>query len=279
MKRLFIILLFISSISKAQTGYTPMFSNLSINGVSAVNYLAIPQDTFNVTGALQSYPWIASKGDAMYRWSTASHVWIKIEDVNITWGSITGTLSDQLDLQAELDGKQDTITLGTASQYFKGNLSLGTFADDVLAVTDTVYLRLDNTRDSVLAIGDPRYSRLFYLEDPLYWLTDSTTHFKVHNDWSIWDAAYLMGRPIQSGSPANGDTIYWDEAAGQWKYAPAPPSPMAYNNQAGPTYVKSDVQNYLQQQTLEKYRMALEKLYKMILDQQKEIDNLKAQIK
>jgi hypothetical protein len=42
------------------------------------------------------------------------------------WGSITGTLSDQTDLQAELDGKQDVIGLGGTSQYFRGDLSLAT---------------------------------------------------------------------------------------------------------------------------------------------------------
>lgn len=44
-----------------------------------------------------------------------------------SWGSITGTLSSQTDLQTALNAKQNTITTGTTAQYFKGDLSLGTF--------------------------------------------------------------------------------------------------------------------------------------------------------
>jgi len=44
------------------------------------------------------------------------------------WGDITGLLSNQTDLQNALDDKQDTITLGTTEQYFRGDLSLATFA-------------------------------------------------------------------------------------------------------------------------------------------------------
>jgi hypothetical protein len=43
-----------------------------------------------------------------------------------TWGSITGTLSNQTDLQSALDGKFDDPT-GTTSQYLRGDGSLATF--------------------------------------------------------------------------------------------------------------------------------------------------------
>ena len=42
------------------------------------------------------------------------------------WGDITGTLSDQTDLQTALDGKFDDPT-GTTSQYLRGDGSLATF--------------------------------------------------------------------------------------------------------------------------------------------------------
>lgn len=44
-----------------------------------------------------------------------------------TWGSIGGTLANQADLVAEFATKQNTITTGTTSQYFRGDLSLATF--------------------------------------------------------------------------------------------------------------------------------------------------------
>lgn len=53
--------------------------------------------------------------------------WITSPASSATWGFITGTLSDQTDLQAALDAKQATITLGLTSQYFRGDLSLALF--------------------------------------------------------------------------------------------------------------------------------------------------------
>ncbi len=53
-----------------------------------------------------------------------------------TWGSITGTLSDQTDLQSALNAKQDSIITGTTAQYLKGDLSLGTFPTNVSTFTN-----------------------------------------------------------------------------------------------------------------------------------------------
>lgn len=53
-----------------------------------------------------------------------------------TWGSITGTLSSQTDLQTALNGKQNTITTGTAAQYLRGDLSLATFPTNVSSFTN-----------------------------------------------------------------------------------------------------------------------------------------------
>lgn len=45
---------------------------------------------------------------------------------SVTWGDITGTLSDQTDLQSALDAKFDEPT-GTVSEYLRGDGSLATF--------------------------------------------------------------------------------------------------------------------------------------------------------
>ena len=52
------------------------------------------------------------------------------------WGSITGTLSNQTDLQNALNAKQNTITTGTTAQYFRGDLSLATFPTAVSSFTN-----------------------------------------------------------------------------------------------------------------------------------------------
>lgn len=43
-----------------------------------------------------------------------------------TWGSITGTLSNQTDLQNALNAKEGTITAGTTAQYWRGDKSFQT---------------------------------------------------------------------------------------------------------------------------------------------------------
>lgn len=56
--------------------------------------------------------------------------------VSPAWGSITGTLSSQTDLQTALNGKQNTITTGTTAQYLRGDLSLATFPTNVSSFTN-----------------------------------------------------------------------------------------------------------------------------------------------
>lgn len=58
-----------------------------------------------------------------------------------SWGSITGTLSTQTDLQSALNAKQATITTGSTAQYFRGDLSLATFPTNVSSFSnDAGYL-------------------------------------------------------------------------------------------------------------------------------------------
>ena len=52
------------------------------------------------------------------------------------WGTITGLLSAQTDLAAALAAKQASITTGSTGQYFKGDLSLGTFPTNLNQFTN-----------------------------------------------------------------------------------------------------------------------------------------------
>ena len=54
-----------------------------------------------------------------------------------TWGSITGTLSNQTDLQNALNAKQNSITTGTTAQYLRGDLSLATFPTSLSQFTNS----------------------------------------------------------------------------------------------------------------------------------------------
>lgn len=60
-----------------------------------------------------------------------------------TWGSITGTLSDQLDLQIELDGKEPVIAAGTTGQYWRGDKTWQTLSKTAVGLGN-----VDNTSDA-----------------------------------------------------------------------------------------------------------------------------------
>lgn len=60
-----------------------------------------------------------------------------------TWGGITGTLSDQTDLQSALDAKEPTITAGTTSQYYRGDKSFQTLDKTAVGLSN-----VDNTSDA-----------------------------------------------------------------------------------------------------------------------------------
>jgi hypothetical protein len=68
------------------------------------------------------------------------------------WGGITGTLSDQTDLQAALNAKQNTITTGTPVQYFRGDLSLAQFPTNLSDFSNDVGYLVSN--QNITMFGD-----------------------------------------------------------------------------------------------------------------------------
>jgi hypothetical protein len=60
-----------------------------------------------------------------------------------TWGSITGTLSDQTDLQSALDAKEDTITATTSADYYRGDKTFATLDKAAVGLSN-----VDNTADA-----------------------------------------------------------------------------------------------------------------------------------
>ena len=70
--------------------------------VEVVNFAALPAT--GETGKI----YITLDTNFVYRWSGS--VYVKISEPNAVWGSITGTLSNQTDLQNALNAKQDTLT-------------------------------------------------------------------------------------------------------------------------------------------------------------------------
>lgn len=86
--------------------------------VEVANYEALPAT--GETGKI----YVTIDTGNVYRWSGSAY--IRIADESPVWGIITGTLSDQTDLQDALDGKFDVPT-GDTTQYIAGDGSLITF--------------------------------------------------------------------------------------------------------------------------------------------------------
>lgn len=64
--------------------------------------------------------YVALDTNRIYRWSGTVYIEITPSS-GVAWGGITGTLSNQTDLQTALNGKEASITAGTTSQYWRGD--------------------------------------------------------------------------------------------------------------------------------------------------------------
>jgi len=105
----------LNSSTKVDSSYLPSYVD---DVVEVANYAALP-----ITGETGKI-YITIDTGLIYRWSGSLYVQIGGQDP--VWGAITGTLSNQTDLQSALDGKYDDPT-GTTSQYIRGDGSLATF--------------------------------------------------------------------------------------------------------------------------------------------------------
>lgn len=102
-------------------GYAPLASDSKIDAAYLPSYVSDVLEyanlaAFPVTGASDKI-YIALNTNKVYRWSGS--VYIEVAANSGVWGAITGTLSNQTDLQAVLDSKKDTIQV----QFLAGTLN------------------------------------------------------------------------------------------------------------------------------------------------------------
>jgi hypothetical protein len=81
--------------------------------IEVATFAALP-----ITGE-QGKIYVVLATNLIYRWSGSAY--IEIKDSSAVWGAITGTLSNQIDLQNALNAKEPTITAGTTLQYYRGD--------------------------------------------------------------------------------------------------------------------------------------------------------------
>ena len=121
-----------------------------------------------------------------------------------TWGSITGTLSAQTDLQAALDAKKPVEISGAgAPGVSTGNgKALGTVYVDTTG--DRAYTLVDATTDSnVWDSGVADHGALTGLGD------DDHTQYVLAAGTRLQDAAYFTERAAHLNTPAAGKAEFW----------------------------------------------------------------------
>ena len=102
-------------------GYAPLASDAKVDAAYLPSYVSDVLEyanlaAFPATGASDKI-YIALNTNKVYRWSGS--VYIEVAANSGVWGAITGTLSNQTDLQAVLDSKKDTIQV----QFLAGTLN------------------------------------------------------------------------------------------------------------------------------------------------------------
>lgn len=101
---------------------------------------------FPATGSLKTI-YIAEDTNKTYRWTGSVYVEISASAAGASWGAITGTLSNQTDLQNALNAKQNTLVSGTNIKTIEGQSLLGSGNID-LAKADVGLGNVDNTSDA-----------------------------------------------------------------------------------------------------------------------------------
>lgn len=126
----------------------------------------------------------------------------------VTWGSITGTLSDQTDLQSALNAKQATLVSGTTIKTLEGQSLLGSGNID-LTKSDVGLANVDNTSDLNKPISTATQTALNAKQNTLTLTTTGTS-----------GAATLVGSTLNipqyggGGGGSNPATIYINTTSG-----------------------------------------------------------------
>jgi hypothetical protein len=148
---------YISGITSGQVttalGYTPEnsankgiangYASLDGGGLVPSNQLPSYVDDVLEYADLAAFPasgttgkiYVALDTNKIYRWSGATYIEVS-PTVGTIWGGITGTLSNQTDLQNALNAKQDDITLTTtgtsgAATFISNTLNIPNYAPDL----------------------------------------------------------------------------------------------------------------------------------------------------
>lgn len=126
--------------------------------------------SFPATGAAKTF-YVADDTEKLYRWTGSAYVEVSSGSVGTTWGAITGTLSNQTDLETALNTKEPTITAGTTSQYYRGDKSFQTLDKNAIGLSN-----VDNTSDANKPVSTAQQIALNAKQDSLGYTAENTAN-------------------------------------------------------------------------------------------------------
>lgn len=119
------------------------------------------------------------------------------------WGSITGTLSAQTDLQSALNAKYN-VPIGAISQYIRGDGSLATFPT-IPTVTPAALTKTDDTNVTLTLGGTPSTALLQAVSLTLGWTgTLADSRIASASTWNGKQDALVSGTNIKT---INGSSV------------------------------------------------------------------------
>ena len=118
--------------------------------VEVANYASLP-----TTGEVGKI-YITLDTNFIYRWTGSTYV--EIKDSSAVWGAITGTLSNQIDLQNALNAKEPTIVAGTTLQYWRGDKSWQTLNTTIVPEGTNLYFTDTRARTALSASSPLTYN-------------------------------------------------------------------------------------------------------------------------
>lgn len=213
MKNIFLFVCFVLMVRTGLAQTTQYLSgpstHVQVRGtIGALAGQALPKDTTLPAWASRTYPWIAEKGTKLYRWSTATQSWVEIGNGSaVAFADIQGNPATNTQLRDTFATYQRILPLGTAQQYYRGDQTLSNFYNDVVTVTDPLYVPIGDSLKKIKA--DP----------PLYFRADSATLY-INGDAQYYNARKIMGISVQVGGPQDGDGLMYQASSNTWIYQP-----------------------------------------------------------
>lgn len=126
--------------------------------------------SFPATGAAKTF-YVADDTEKLYRWTGSAYVEVSSGSVGTTWGAITGTLSNQTDLETALNTKEPTITAGTTSQYYRGDKTFQTLDKNTIGLGN-----VNNTSDANKPVSTAQQTALNAKQDSLGYTAENTAN-------------------------------------------------------------------------------------------------------